>query len=449
MIWVIHVKVNQSIGTPSTGLLHARCIHRTDIVLRDRLDTFHNLGIVSVPEEVQAEQLSSLVLRVLYRLRSLSEQTPFDTATFSYALPLLAQVLLKGGVDAGQDDGDKTFEQITLVLNIIKLHCSEFSDAAFPRTATVEHVLYAIRHQPRLSKEALSVLIDLREAVQSNATRDEVGVLIDGTLLQEVYFRNACLQAIQVSIVFLQFALLVFIVFVAIRFDRSRLNARLANYAWEDNGLDVPEDFLDKLMSYLEHNNAYVRTSTALAIAEATSNGKRYDSLSFFTRSALISLKAKILAPEFDQYGMVIASSLDRSDPWATQAAAALAFEHLAPSFTEDQVEPFFVFLIKDEALGGRSLDVRRSMLRAGADVIDIHGSKRLAGLLSTFEEHLGGSSAANETGDQIKEAVLILFGRVAGHLDASDTCIPSIVDQLVEALKTPRIRSVLRRVKA
>lgn len=85
----------------------------------------------------------------------------------------------------------------------------------------MEHVLHAIRHQPRLSKEASSVLIDLGEAVQSNATRDEVGVLIDGTLLQEVYVRNACLQAIQVSIIFLQFVLLVFIVFVAIRFDRS------------------------------------------------------------------------------------------------------------------------------------------------------------------------------------------------------------------------------------
>ncbi|KAG2097919.1 uncharacterized protein F5147DRAFT_656171 [Suillus discolor] len=53
--------------------------------------------------------------------------------------------------------------------------------------------------QPRLSKEASSVLIDLGEAVQSNATHDEVGVLIDGTLLQEVYVRNACLQAIQIN----------------------------------------------------------------------------------------------------------------------------------------------------------------------------------------------------------------------------------------------------------
>jgi HEAT repeat protein len=397
--------------------------------------TLRSLGIASVPEELQAEQLSSLVLRVLYRLRSLSEQTPFDAATFSYAFPLLAQVLLKGGVDVGQDDGDEALEQVTLVLDIIRFHCSEFSDAAFPRKATMEQVLHVVRHQPRLSKEASSVLIDLGEAVQSNATRDEVDVLIDGTLLQEVYVRNACLQAIQpFDLTDLDWSPQLWIAC----HDDDEQNARLANHVWEDNGLDVPEDFLDKLMNYLEHTNAYVRTSTALAIAEAMVYWPRKSVLTIVALQEFYREKAKILAPEFDEYGMVIASSLDRSDPWATRVAVALAFEHSVQSFTEDLIEPFFVFLIKDEALGDRSPDVRRGMLRAGTAVIDIHGSKRLAGLLSTFEEHLGGPGPANETGDQIKEAVVILFGRVARHLDASDTRIPSIVDRLVEALKTP-----------
>jgi hypothetical protein len=96
---------------------------------------------------------------------------------------------------------------------------------------------------------------------------------------------------------------------------------------------------------------------------------------------------------------MVVTSGLDHPDPWATHVTVALVFEHLAQSFTEDQIEPFLVFLIKDEALGDRSLDVRRGMLRAGTAVIDIHGTERLAVLLSTFEEHLGGPSPANDTG--------------------------------------------------
>lgn len=72
------------------------------------------------------------------------------------------------------------------------------SDASFPRKTTLEHVLHVVRTQPRLSKEASSLLIDLGEAIHANATRDEVGVLIDGTLLQETRVRNSCLQALQV-----------------------------------------------------------------------------------------------------------------------------------------------------------------------------------------------------------------------------------------------------------
>lgn len=51
--------------------------------------------------------------------------------------------------------------------------------------------------------------------------------------------------------------------------DDDEHNARLAQHVWEDNGLDVPEAFLDQLLDYLGHDNASVRSSAAAAIAEA------------------------------------------------------------------------------------------------------------------------------------------------------------------------------------
>ena len=76
---------------------------------------------------------------------------------------------------------------------------------------------------------------------------------------------------------------------------------------------------------------------------------------------------------------MVIASSMDRADPWPTRTALAQSFELLASSLTEADIEPFFQFFIKDQALGDRNEDVRRGMLQAGAAVIDLHGSTKLA----------------------------------------------------------------------
>ncbi|KIJ63493.1 hypothetical protein HYDPIDRAFT_175892 [Hydnomerulius pinastri MD-312] len=392
-----------------------------------------SVEVPSVPEELQAEPLISLVVRVLYRLRTLSEQAPFDAATFSYAFPLLARVLRKGGLDFAEEE--EALEQIALVLDVIKFHRNEFSDVKFPRKSAMEHVLHVIRHQPRLSKEASSVLIDLGEAIQPTATLDEISVLVEGTLIQETHVRNSCLQTIQpFDLTDLDWSPELWIAC----HDDDEQNARLANHVWEDNGLDVPEDFHGHLLGFLGHDNAYVRTSSAAAIADTVEHLPQTSEKTIMALEDLYREKAKILAPEFDQYGMVIARSLDRSDPWPTRVAIALAFEHLAPSFPDAQVELFFKFLIQDEALGDRSPEVRRGMLQAGTAVVDYHGASRLSGLLSTFENHLAGPSPSSETGDQIKEAVVILFGRAARHLNPSDKRIPSIVDQLVEALKTP-----------
>lgn len=71
--------------------------------------------------------------------------------------------------------------------------------------------------------------------------------------------------------------------------DEDEQNSRLARLIWEDNGLDVPESFLQTMLKFLggycqtrlyhmtivltddlgaEHDNAYVRSSTAAAFIE-------------------------------------------------------------------------------------------------------------------------------------------------------------------------------------
>jgi hypothetical protein len=221
----------------------------------DRLDSFgkwigvatlRSLEIGGVPEELQAEPVNQLVLRVLHRLRSLSEQTPLDSATFSYAFPLLFQVIQKGGIGSGEDD--ETLEQVALSLDIIKFHCGEYADAAFPRPQIIRGLLHAMRTQPKLSKESSSALIDLGQAISRNATSEETTLLLDSTLVQETYARNASLQALQ------PFDLTEFDwspeLLVACH-DSDAQNARLAQHMWDDNGLDVVEAYAPALLQFL------------------------------------------------------------------------------------------------------------------------------------------------------------------------------------------------------
>ncbi|KAI0827665.1 ARM repeat-containing protein [Trametes gibbosa] len=396
--------------------------------------TLRSFDMPGIPEDFTLEPLNSLIIRVLYRLRSLSEQTPFDAATYAYSSPLFSQIISKGGIALAEEDDP--LEQIAISLDIIKFHCGEFSDPAFPRAETVRDLVHAIKNQPKLAKDASSALVDVGQAMQGNASQAETSELLRGTLYQEVYVRTSCLQALQpFDLTELDWSPELWIA----SHDEDENNARLAEHIWEDNGLDVPENFLKDLLPYLEHDNAYARSCAAAALADAV---VEYWPTSIST--ALLTLqdfyrdKAKVLAPEFDQYGMLIAQSIDRTDPWPARIAVARAFELLAPAFTPDDVVPFFKFLIQDEALGDRHADVRRGMLACGSAVIDLHGSSRLPELISMFEAELASAGAATESSDQIKEAVVILFGRVARHLDPSDSRLPSIVERLVGSLKTP-----------
>jgi len=157
-----------------------------------------------------------LVTRVLYRLRFLSEQAPFDAATFSYAFPLLSQTLLTGGVPGEEEDDP--LEQVALTLEIIKFHSGEcklvsllehapslripqVSNTAYPRVKTIENLVHIIRQQPNLGKVASSALIALGESVSATATPSEIDALLRGTLFQESYARSSCLQTLQVLFV--------------------------------------------------------------------------------------------------------------------------------------------------------------------------------------------------------------------------------------------------------
>lgn len=124
-----------------------------------------------------------------------------------------------------------------------------------------------------------------------------------------------------------------------------------------------------------------------------------------------------------------------RIDDWQARVAIARTYEQLASSFNQEDVVPFFNFIITDKALGDSSPDVRRAILNAAIAVVDHKGAKSLTGLINLFESYLKKGSGADDT---VKEALVILLGRVARHLPKGDPRIKGVVDRLVTALKTP-----------
>lgn len=65
----------------------------------------------------------------------------------------------------------------------------------------MESLVHVIRQQLKLAKNASSALGDIGEVIHPNSTPEEISVLLRGTLMQEVYVRTSCLQALQVCAV--------------------------------------------------------------------------------------------------------------------------------------------------------------------------------------------------------------------------------------------------------
>lgn len=57
---------------------------------------------------------------------------------------------------------------------------------------------------------------------------------------------------------------------------------------------------------------------------------------------------------------------------------------------------------------------------------------------MELFQGYLGQKQPASEVSDRITESVIVLFGRLARHLESSDGRVAEVIDRLLLALKTP-----------
>ncbi|TIA83681.1 hypothetical protein E3P98_00634 [Wallemia ichthyophaga] len=396
--------------------------------------TLRAYNIPFIPQEYLVENLGELVARILLRVKSISDNSLLDATTLGFLMPLIDKVVFETGVGISREDHDGLEEQLTLSLGLLSTHSAVMSDVNYPRSAIIRVLLKAIGSYTKHSKDASSTLVNLGESLRDNATYDESTKLIQGTLADEIYVRSSCLQALQpIDITDIEFPSELWLAC----HDDDEQNAALANHLWDDNGLDVPETFLATLIPYLDHENIYVRFSSAKALTGAVEN---YPAQVSSTQQALQELyyeRAKPLAPEYDEYGMIIPETIDRTDPWETRNAIAGSLLSLSSSFDEKEIVGLFDFMTKGEALGDAHPSVRREMLEAGITVIDIKGKEALQPLIEMFESTLKQTSTT-ETQDMVFEAVVIFFGRLARHLEPSDERVPIVIDRLIEALKTP-----------
>lgn len=141
-----------------------------------------------------------------------------------------------------------SFHMLTSLIGLI------VSDPVYPRVDVLEGLVHIIARQPKLSREAVAVLVEVGEAIHDSATRKEQDTLLGHTTAQEVYVRNAVLQALQpFDLTDVEWSPEVFIAC----HDDDEQNGRLARQLCDENGLEVPEGYIITLIPLLGECSLY------------------------------------------------------------------------------------------------------------------------------------------------------------------------------------------------
>ncbi|WPH00312.1 Hypothetical protein R9X50_00313700 [Acrodontium crateriforme] len=393
--------------------------------------TLRAAGITILPENVLAEPLGDLVTRVLYRLRFLGEQRPFDSVTLSYIFPLLFLTLQNGGIDRSGEEAD---EQIVLAVEVLSFHTAICSDSSLPRQKALSILINSMQRFTQHFKAIKDCFADLVRCIAPNMSIAETTVVLQGTILPDPSVRGAVLQAVSAD---MELSEQPFYDQIWIEcHDDVDEHIEIAHEIWEENELTTSDESASECLPYLQSKDIQLRRATARAVAEAVAKHPNVFEVVLGKLQEEYVECAKPRKPQLDRYGMPLKTDL--SDPWEARSGVALAFKELANIFPTEQLVPFILFLIESGPLGDKNSSVRDAMVDAATAIVTIRGKDRVEDLMKLCENTLETSASSSQAQDLINEAVVILYGALARHLPRGDARIPKVVDRLLATLSTP-----------
>ncbi|KAJ1910347.1 translational activator of GCN4 [Tieghemiomyces parasiticus] len=419
--------------------------------------------VTGVPHAWTVEPVGDLALRILYRLHFQAQTVPYGAATFTLVYTLLQPIIrapacgakdLKpsrvatSNEDAEYAEADPVAERLLLCNQLLGRHGPILAATpTAPRREAITALLGVMAQSPAQVKPACDHLLSLAEAMDlaDNATQEEKRAVLDGWAAPDTMIRAGVLHAADaLDLTDLDFDSAVW----AARYDPDGDNAELASRIWVESVMEVPAaTYFDDLRPFLTHAAAPVRSAGAAALAAAITVIAQEATPAAF-RPALVRLTdwyvqlAAPVGPEYDRFGMVIPSTLNRIDPFPARVALGECLAALAePVTTADDVRYLVHFLIAEGPLGDRSGAVRAQMLTAGLRLVEHHGAACADHLVAEFDAVLQGdrvSDADTETADAIRESVVVLYGALARFLSPKDPRVGRAVSQLLSALATP-----------
>lgn len=385
----------------------------------------------------------TVISKILFRLKFVTDQTGLDLITFSYIFPLLSQILVQGykylskttasqiAVTSEFVDEDPQEEQLILALDILANNSQLFANRLLPRIELMD-ILIQLMKLPSKFKIAK----DCFNAIITNVSLDydiqHIQILFDTLITPVTQIKLVILEMFDAEFTFddlpNNFSSELWIT----AHDPDDRIADISKSIWVENGLQVTNNCHFKILTQFGMQlNSGLRLSVADTIIDTISQFP--ESLPSFLEFMIetFTVYSKPPPPKLDEFGLVIKSSLNDKDRWEMRSTIALILTKAALMYDSRDTVRVFEFLINLKALDDANDLVREELQNAGVTIIKTFNQPEL--LIPIFEHGL-------ETLEEntIKESIIILYGSISQHLSPQDPRIYTLINRLFATLKTP-----------
>lgn len=376
-------------------------------------------NVNGVPDNYCEEDLNSLLSRVMFRVKLLSDQSLLDPISLTYILPLLNRCLEIGAskktVSTNSEfvDDDPEDEHLMLALDILSLHSEQFQNEYIPRKPMLD-LLLTLLANPAKSRSAKDAFTVICQNISVSPKAQDLTTLLSGLMAPEPFVRNAILESLDAEFDLSGWPFIPEL-YVAV-FDTESNNAELASTIWHESGISLQPDSPILLAQHLKrYTDARMRQSIALAISKCASlSGDR----------------------TFELLLQIYREDLESDSPkWETRHGVAETLFHMAPTLTTEVVSRLIIFLL-ELGLADTNEAVRQQMQSAGVAVVNSCDDVETLGPI--LEECLSAKEQNSVTQDRVRESCIIIYGSLARHLQPGDSRLDSVGERLIRTLDTP-----------
>ncbi|XP_058447618.1 stalled ribosome sensor GCN1 [Malaya genurostris] len=375
-----------------------------------------------------------------------------NAPAFSYTFEFLKRALITP--EAGKDE--------SLLINgiqIIAYHAQlkgdtvdgmDFEDLYHPRYMPRLDMLKLLlrliqQNRGRIQTQAVAALLDVAESSSgkeytARADHSEVECLLVALQDELDAVRDVALRALAIMINVLpsitddyELGLRLTRRLWVAKHDICQDTRELAENLWIQGNFEVPIVMADELMKDIIHPEPCIQKAASYALVSIlTEDSSIIDSI-VEQLLEIYQEKLTMIPAKLDQFDREIEPAID---PWGPRRGVSIALSQIAPFLTTELVNSLTQFMVST-GLRDREEIVHKEMLAASLAIVEHHGKESVSYLLPTFEEFLD-KAPNNSDYDNIRQAVVILMGSLARHLDRDDERIQPIVNRLLSALSTP-----------